>query len=81
MSWTVDVVYEAIQALGAMHRAHMISSSGFWQNNAQRSKVFGIRAYDAAVRLLVTQLEEGSQVQHEILMVVLVLLNIFEVGP
>ena len=79
MAWTVDVVYEAIQALGAMHRAHLIPSFGNMQDDMQRSKVFALRAYDAAVRSLVMQLKEGSQGQHKILMVVLVLLNIFEV--
>ena len=79
MSWDVDLVYETIQALGSMHRASMIPASAILQNEAQRSRVLGLGAYDNAVRLLSKELRQGVSGREQTLMVVLILLSIFEV--
>ena len=80
MSWTVDVVYEAIKAIGAMHRAGSIPSSGIMQDEIHRARVLAFRAYGTAVHLLAQELREGGQAREKMLMVVLLLLHIFEVS-
>ncbi|KAG8533072.1 uncharacterized protein KY384_001855 [Bacidia gigantensis] len=78
MSWHIDLVYESIQAIGAIHLAHSIPHSGIMQAEVQRLKVIGLRAYNNAVHQLTIELNGHYEGREEILMVTLLLLNIFE---
>ena len=80
ISWTTEIVFEAIKALGAIHRANMIPSSGIAVGEVQRLRVLGLDAYGKALRMLSRELEKEDRSRNETLMIVLLLLNIFEVG-
>ena len=79
MSWTIDVVYEAISAVGAMERANMLTSNGRDDIEVRRSRVFAYQAYHRATHLLAGELRRGIRGQETLLVAVLVLLVLFEV--
>lgn len=79
MSWTVEVVYEAISAVGAMERANMLTSQGKDDIEVRRSRVFAYQAYHRAIHLLAGELGCSIRGQEILLIVVLVLLVLFEV--
>jgi len=68
MSYDVDIIHEAILAVGAVHRASLGGQE------ALRFKVLGFRAYGNVLKRLPNQLTESLTT-----LIVLVLLTYFEV--
>lgn len=81
MSWTVDVVYQAISAVGAMEKANLLPPTAKADIEGRRARAFGYQAYHNATHLLAEELRHGIGGREELLTVVLVLLILFEVRP
>ncbi|KAG4444034.1 hypothetical protein IFR05_000494 [Cadophora sp. M221] len=78
MSYGVDIVYEALLAIGAMHRATLLSCKHQDQQGAANMKVLGLKSYGKALHLLPSQLGQNSVPDTLATMAVLMLLAYFE---
>jgi Fungal Zn(2)-Cys(6) binuclear cluster domain len=79
MSYGVDVVYEALLAVGAVHRASLLSYSEGSPKDASACKILGMHAYGRALRLLPKYLQYENVTELRIVLAVLPLLTYFEV--
>jgi len=79
MSFSLDLVHEALLAIGAMHRASLIQCQTGCAQEAARFKVLGFRAYGSALHLLPKYLLKNTANDTLAVLIVLVLLAYFEV--
>jgi hypothetical protein len=79
MSFGLDFVYEALLALGAVHRASLLACQDRNSPEAARFKVIGLQAYGNTLRLLSKQLGQKSKAELSALLAVLMILTYFEV--
>jgi hypothetical protein len=79
MSYGRDVVYEALLAVGAVHRASLLSCQYESVQEASRLRVLGLRAYGNALRLLPGQLQQAASSEILGTLIVLTLLTYVEV--
>ena len=83
MSFGVEGVYEALLAVGAAHRASLLSCSKVNFQEVRRLRVHGLRAYGRALNLLAADIQgqrEGGT-DSEAVLIVLLLCTYFEVSP
>jgi hypothetical protein len=80
MSYGVDIVYEALLAIGAVHRSSLVACQEGNSQEAARFKVLGLRSYGKILQLLPTQLSRKSSSATFATLVVLMLLAYFEVN-
>ncbi|TVY89708.1 Transcriptional regulatory protein [Lachnellula willkommii] len=78
MSFGLDVVYEALLAIGAMHRSSLLSCLNQNAPEATKLKVLGLRAYGETLRLLPSHLGHNTVTEISAVLVVLMLLAYFE---
>ncbi|TVY14816.1 Transcriptional regulatory protein moc3 [Lachnellula arida] len=78
MSFGLDVVYEALLAIGAMHRSSLLSCLNENAPEATKLKVLGLRAYGETLRLLPSHLGQNTTTEISAVLVVLMLLAYFE---
>ncbi|KAH7311120.1 hypothetical protein BKA65DRAFT_163948 [Rhexocercosporidium sp. MPI-PUGE-AT-0058] len=78
MSYGVDIVYEALLAIGAMHRSTLLACKHQDLQGAAKMKVLGLKSYGKALRLLPKQLGHDSVPDILATMAVLMLLAYFE---
>lgn len=79
MSYGKDIVYEALLALGAIHRSSLLACQyGNLVEEATRSKLLGLRAYGNTLRMLRSDLVQHTSEAFSVL-IVLILLTYFEV--
>ena len=76
----VDTVYEALLAVGAAHRASLLSCSRTNVREVARLKVLGLRAYGRALPLLGGSMQQNITTDPGALVVVLLLCTYFEVS-
>jgi hypothetical protein len=79
MSFGVDTVYEALLAVGAAHRASLLSHSNTNVEEVARCKVLGFSAYGKALRLLGETMGENTTMDQSTVLIVLLLCTYFEV--
>lgn len=79
MSFGLDVVYEALLAIGAMHRSSLLSCLNGNAPEATKLKVIGLRAYGETLRLLPSHFGRNTVTDISAILVVLMLLAYFEV--
>lgn len=79
MSFGDDTVYEAVLAVGAAHRASLLSCSIGDTREVARCKVLGFKAYGRALRLLATNLVQNAVSDPWAVLIVLLLCAYFEV--
>jgi len=79
MSFGLDVVHEALLAIGAMHRASLIQCQAGCEKEAGKLKVLGFRAYGNTLHLLPQYLLKNTAKDTLAVLIVLVLLAYFEV--
>ena len=79
MSFGLDLVHEALLAIGAMHRASLIQCQAGCAQEAARFKVIGFRAYGTTLRLLPEYFSKDTAKDTLAVLIVLVLLAYFEV--
>jgi hypothetical protein len=79
MSYGVDIVYEALLAIGAVHRASLLACQYENFEEASRVKVLGFQAYGNALRLLPHYLAQSGPSDIMAVLIVLMLLTYFEV--
>jgi Fungal Zn(2)-Cys(6) binuclear cluster domain/Fungal specific transcription factor domain len=78
MSYGVDLVYEALLAIGAVHRAKLLGCSDITVAEASRCKIHGLQAYGRALQLLPSFLNrEGTELFSAL--IALSMLTYFEV--
>lgn len=78
MSYGKDIVYEALLALGAIHRSSLLSCQYGNSDEAARSKLLALRAYGNTLRMLRSDLVQHISEAFSVL-IVLILLTYFEV--
>jgi hypothetical protein len=78
-SYGVDLVYEALLALGAMHRSSLIACQEGNGPEAIRFKLLGFHAYGRTIKLLPNYLGQNSAPEICTSLIVLMLLAYFEV--
>lgn len=81
MSYGVDIVYEALLAIGAMHRATLLACQHRDLQGAAQMKVLGLKSYGKTLQMLPSHLGSTSVPDILAIMAVLMLLAYFEVGP
>lgn len=79
MSYGLDVVYEALLAIGAVHRSSLLACQYGNSQEALKIKVLGLRAYGNTIRLLPSHLGQDTTAEIIAALVVLTLLTCFEV--
>lgn len=79
MSFNIESVYEALLAVGAAHRAILLSCSGDNRKEIMRCKVLGFGAYGRTLRLLATNMSRDTANDPWPVLIVLVLCTYFEV--
>jgi hypothetical protein len=79
MSFGLDIVYEALLAISAVHRASLLASQYGSFEEASKSRVLGLRAYGNTLRLLPTHLSQRTPSGVFAVLIVLLLLTYFEV--
>lgn len=79
MSYGVDIVYEALLAIGAMHRASLLTCQKESAQEAARFRVLALRTYGNVIRLLPKHLVQETVAEVNAVLVVLMLLAYFEV--
>lgn len=79
MSFGMDFVYEALLAIGAVHRAALLGCKGVDPQEARKSRVLGLHAYGNALRLLPGHLSQTTHAETFAVLCVLILLTYFEV--
>lgn len=79
MSYGLDVVYEALLAIGAMHRSNLLFCRQENRQEAAKSKMLGLRAYGETLKLLSSHLGQTSIAEVSAVLIVLMLLAYFEV--
>ncbi len=79
MSYGVDIVYESLLAIGAMHRASLLQCQSGDPQVAAKLKVLGLNSYGNALRLLPSHLGHNSVPDILAILAVLMLLSYFEV--
>ena len=82
MSFGVEGVYEALLAVGAAHRASLLSCSKVNFQEVRRLKVQGLRAYGQALKLLAADIQgqREERTDPEAVLIVLLLCTYFEVS-
>ncbi|TVY39622.1 Transcriptional regulatory protein [Lachnellula subtilissima] len=78
MSFGLDIVYEALLAIGAMHRSSLLRCLDQNATEATKLKVLGLRAYGETLRLLPSHLGGNTVTEISVVLVVLMLLSYFE---
>ena len=78
-SYGIDVVYEALLAIGAVHRSSLIACQNSSNQEASRLRVLGMNAYGNALHLLPIRLAMEDPADISANLIVLVLLTCFEV--
>ncbi|KAH8657198.1 hypothetical protein BGZ60DRAFT_142089 [Tricladium varicosporioides] len=78
ISYGVDLVYEALLAIGAVHRAALISCQHGNEQQAAKFKIIGLRAYGNTIKLLPSHLNQDTIPEILATLVVLMLLAYFE---
>jgi hypothetical protein len=81
MSYGLDIVYEALLAIGAMHRSSLLMCQHESFQEATKFRVLGLRAYGNALRLLPSHLTQHTVADILAALIVLMLLTYFEVQP
>jgi hypothetical protein len=79
MSYGLDIVYEALLAIGAMHRSSLLTCQHESFQEATKFRVLGLRAYGNALRLLPSHLTQHTVADILAALIVLMLLTYFEV--
>lgn len=79
MSYGVDIVYEALLAIGAIHRSTLLACKHQDIQGAANMKVLGLKSYGKALRMLPSHLGNSSVPDVVAIMAVLMLLAYFEV--
>lgn len=79
MSHGIDLVYEALLAIGAMHRSSLIACQAGNGPESMRFKLLGFRSYGEVIRLLPSHLARNTMPDIFASLVVLMLLAYFEV--
>ena len=79
MSFSKDTVYEALLAIGAVHRASLLACQDGNVGEAMKFRVLGLGAYGNAIRLLSGMLKKKTETDRFAVLVVLMLLTYFEV--
>lgn len=80
MSYGMDFVYEALLAIGAMHRSSLLMCQRENYQEAVRLRVLGLRAYGDTLRLLPGHFAQNSVAEIFGVIVTLMLLTYFEVS-
>lgn len=80
MSYGLDIVYEALLAIGAVHYSALLVCQNSSLEEASRSRIIGYRAYGNALRLLPSHLLLRTRTEISAVLIVLMLLAYFEVG-
>jgi hypothetical protein len=81
LSCGFDLVYEALLAVGALHRASLLDCQDKDGQEATRSRVLGLHAYGNALRLLPSHLTQTAVRESIAVQAVLILLTFCEVCP
>ena len=83
MSFGVEGVYEALLAVGAVHRASLLSCSKVNSHEVRRLRVHGLSAYGRALKLLAADIQGQGEARTdpEAVLIVLLLCTYFEVFP
>lgn len=81
LSCGFDLVYEALLAVGALHRALLLNCQDRDGQEAARSRVLGLHAYGNALRLLPSHLTQTAIRESIAVQAVLILLTFCEVRP
>jgi len=79
MSYGLDIVYEALLAIGAMHRSSLLTGQHESFQEATKFRVLGLRAYGNTLRLLPSHLRQHAVADILAALIVLMLLTYFEV--
>jgi hypothetical protein len=79
MSCSLDFVYEALLAVGAIHRASLLSCQEGNGRETAKLKVLGFHSYGKVLRLLHSHLSQGTVTEMLPVLVVLILLTLVEV--
>jgi Fungal Zn(2)-Cys(6) binuclear cluster domain/Fungal specific transcription factor domain len=79
MSVGFDLVYEALLAVGALHRASLLNCQNKDGPEAARSRVLGLHAYGNALRMLPNHLNQTALRESVAVQAVLILLTFCEV--
>ncbi|CZR58511.1 uncharacterized protein PAC_08403 [Phialocephala subalpina] len=78
MSYEMDVVHEALLAIGAMHRASLLTCQKESAAEAARFRVLGLQAYGNTLRLVPKYITSDAVPEISAALVVLMLLAYFE---
>jgi len=79
MSCSLDFVYEALLAVGAIHRASLLACQEGNGREAAKLRVLGFRSYGKVLRLLYCHLNQDTVTEMLAVLVVLVLLTFVKV--
>jgi hypothetical protein len=80
MSYGVDIVYESLLAIAAMHRSSLLACKQESVQEAARMRVLGLKTYGKTLHLLPRHLAENQLAEQKLpVLVVLMLLTYFEV--
>lgn len=79
MSHGMDLVYEALLAIGAVHRSSLIACQAGNGPEAVRFKLLGFQSYGRVVKVLPSHLDSHAMPDIIASLVVLMLLAYFEV--
>lgn len=80
MSFGVDIVYEALLAVGAIHRAALISCQSGNSHEAAKFRVLGFYSYGRVLKLIPELLTRDDPSDMLALLIALMLLTYFEVS-
>jgi hypothetical protein len=79
LSFGVDVVYEALLAIGAVHRATLLTRQLGSSQEAAKFRVLGFNSYGRALKLIPQLITRDDPADRLALLVTLILLTYFEV--
>lgn len=79
MSFEVDIVYKSLLAIGAVHRASLLSCQPGSSQEAAKFRVLGYAAYGCVLGMLPELIEREGEADRLALLVTLMLLTYFEV--
>lgn len=79
MSYELDIIYEAVLAIGAIHRSSFLALQNGNLREVLRFKCLAFRTYGNTVRLLRNYLGQITKLDISPVLIVLVLLTYFEV--
>jgi hypothetical protein len=80
ISYGTDMVYEALLAISAAHRAALLSCTNRSSQEAMRLRVYGLGAYGRTLQLLASDLQRNAGTEERAVLIVLLLLAYFEVS-